>query len=97
SPPPFLRDADDASDDERPARTLGAVAIRRGVPALLVALVVAGALWSGVATMRGVPPVARAARWRGNAGAVRQTVSKSWSELKGLVGAEPEAPTSPHP
>jgi serine/threonine protein kinase len=96
SPPPF-RDDHDAGTDERPARTLGAVAIRRGVPALLVALVVAGALWSGVATMRGVPAVARPAGWRGNAGAVRQTVWRSWSELKGLVGAELEAPTARHP
>jgi hypothetical protein len=47
--------------------------------------------------MRGVPPITSPAGWRGNAGAVRQKVSKSWSELKGLVGAEPEVPTSPHP
>jgi serine/threonine protein kinase len=84
------------ADDERPARTLGAVAIRRGVPALLAALVVSAALWSGVATMRGVPPAARPAGWRGNAGAALQTVSTSWNELKGFFAADPEA-TSPHP
>jgi serine/threonine protein kinase len=89
SVPPFSRDAPGTPDDEdeRPARTLGAVAMRRGVPALLVALVVAGALWSGVATKRGATAYADEPGWRSNVGAVRETVSTSWSQLKGFLGA----------
>jgi eukaryotic-like serine/threonine-protein kinase len=62
--------------------------LRRSMPAVVVSLLVAGAVWGGVGRGRG--PAMRN-DWRTNAGAMRTSVSNEWTHLTGMLGATASA------